>query len=197
MDYSGPRGSVALEVDAPGALCRWWFCCCCPPQPSAQSVSFSGTTASLNAGRVNLCGPDQAATPCFATFPLTYKVTESGTLGVPDVLTQGSPDLDFTLATTGNTCEGLVTAGTSCVVNVRFTPKYPGTRPGGVQVTDKTGKVLATTLIYGTGVGAQIGFLPGTVTVLDIRESSGNVPIVYGMSADGAGDLFVVYEISR
>ena len=76
-----------------------------------------------------------------------FNVTAGGTLGVPKVLTLGVPGQDFQLAAT--TCTGNVATGSSCIVNVAFTPKSPGVRPGAVQITDESGNVLATRLAPG------------------------------------------------
>ena len=74
----------------------------------------------------------------------------SETLGTPKVLTGGAPNLDFTLAS-GSTCTGASSAGATCTVNVTFAPLAAGTRNGSVEITDGSGNVLATTLIYGFG----------------------------------------------
>jgi hypothetical protein len=156
-----------------------------PESAHAQAVTFAGTTPSVNFGKVNVCvaGKDIPG-PCSAMLTLTYKVTSSGTLGTPEVVTGGQPNLDFTLAS-GSTCTGSVTVGTTCVVKATFTPKYPGQRPGGVLITDGSGKVLATTLIYGFGIGAQIEFGSPVSTPI-----SGPEPSYF--TVDGAGDLFGV-----
>ncbi len=57
---------------------------------------------------------------------------------------------------------------------------------GTVQIVDNSGNVLATTLIYGVGVGPQIGFEPGVQTLV-----SGSWIQAYGLAVDGSGDLFV------
>jgi len=81
-----------------------------------------------------------------------------------------------------------VKAGASCSVVVNFAPKYPGTRPGSVLITDGSGTVKAKTLIYGGANGPQIGFVPGIAIQLPYPET------VYGprsLAVDGAGDVFV------
>ena len=161
----------------------------------AQGVSYAGAEPSVNFGNVNLC-PSGASTPapCSATLTLTYHVTASGTLATPKVLTQGSPNLDFTLAS-GGTCTGNVTGGGLCTVNVTFTPQYPGQRNGAVQIVGKNEKVLATTLIYGNATGPQIGFAPASDTVLPLPDSS-TIYGLPGVAIDGAGDVFLSFENS-
>ncbi len=158
----------------------------------AQSVSFAGTSLSVNFGNVNLCKPGSVApAPCDETLTLKYNVTASGTLGAIHVVAQGTPNLDFTLAG-GSTCTGNVTAGNACVVNVKFAPLFAGTRPGGVYLTDDSGNVLATTLIYGYGVGPQIGTTSDPI-LKSLSPAEQALPPVLGV-LDGAGDLFVAND---
>jgi hypothetical protein len=161
------------------------LCCLSIPPLSAQTLTFAGASP-VNFGNVNLCAAGKTTpAPCSATVALTYNVTESGTLGPIKVLTLASPNLDFTLAA-GTTCAGAVVAGTKCVVEVNFAPRYPGARPGAVVITDESGKYLATTSILGSGVGPQIGFDPGTLLTLPYTFAGYVTPAL-----DGANDIFV------
>ncbi len=113
-------------------------------------------TISVNFEGVNVCAPGATTpAPCNETLTLNYTVTTSGTLDTPQVLTGGAPNLDFTLAS-GSTCSGAVSAGSTCVVNVMFAPKFVGTRSGSVEITDGSGNVLAYVPVYGTGNGPQV-----------------------------------------
>jgi large repetitive protein len=155
----------------------------------AQTVVYAGTAPSLDFGSVNVCPSGATApAPCSKTLTLTYKVTYPGTLLTPEILTVGSPNLDYTLAP-GSTCIGPVERNTTCTVNVKFTPRYPGERMGGVLMTRSTGTIIATTPIYGTGIGPQVGFVPGNWKVFSNSDFG-----VYGIdgiyAANGAGDVF-------
>ena len=173
-------GALALWV-SPGALL-------------AQSLTYTGSKPWVNFGSANLCKPGQfAPAPCSKTLTLEYKVTGGGTLGTPKVLTQGSPDLDFTLAN-GSTCIGGVTTGETCAVNVTFGPRYAGSVGGAVQVTSETGTVLATTPILGTGTGPQIGTLTNGIVTEYLPWS---LPISAEIAIDGAGDVFQVNPYSK
>jgi len=136
-------------------------------------------THSVNFGGTYLCASGQ--TPCSTTLTLNFSVNENVALGTPQVLTGGTPNLDFTLAS-GSTCTGAIAAGSFCTVNVTFSPLALGTRNGTVEIVDGAGTVIAATPIYGVGAGepvaqvsistlqfGQIGFgstetLPLTVT---------------------------------
>jgi sugar lactone lactonase YvrE len=114
----------------------------------------------VNFGSVNVCPSGQTApTPCSTAMTLNVTVTSSGTLGTPRILTQGAPDLDFTLAS-GNTCTGDLAAGASCQVMVDFAPRAAGMRSGAVEVLDQYGDVLAAANLYGSGTAPAIAFSP-------------------------------------
>jgi hypothetical protein len=105
---------------------------------------------SINFGGANVCTHGTPA-PCSQTLTFNYKVNSNVTFGAPKILTGGKPNLDFTLGT-GSTCTGTVTAGSSCTLNVIFTPLAAGTRNGTVEITDTYGNVRATTPVSGLGV---------------------------------------------
>jgi hypothetical protein len=160
-----------------------------PVMLHAQSLTFAGATPSVNFGNVNLCAAAKTTpAPCSKALTLTYNVTQGGKLGAPSVVTQGLPNLDFTLAT-GSTCTGNVTQGTTCTVNATFAPKFAGVRAGGLLITDSSGKVLAATLIYGNGVGPQIGFIPAAPVVLPALSTLAGYSV---LAVDDGGDVFVL-----
>ena len=137
-------------------------------------------------GSVNVCPPGGTIpAPCSETMKLTFNVNVSGTLGIPKVLTRASPNLDFTLAS-GSTCNGAVNAGSTCSVNLTFTPGFAGDRSGAVEVIDTSGNVLSKVFLHGVGTGPEIGFMPANETAL---EGPFNAPS--GIAVDGAGDVFL------
>ena len=149
-------------------------------------------TVSVSFGRINVC-PTNATTPapCTGAVTLNYSVTAGTTLLDPVVTTGGAQGLDFTVAP-NSTCTGTVT-GTTCVVNVTFTPSASGLRAGAVTVT-QAGECEflpcnlphATTPISGTGLapdaaifGIIYGYQPATASA-DIS----------GVAVDGAGNYY-------
>jgi hypothetical protein len=164
------------------------------PAASAQTVTYAGTGA-VNFGSVNVCPSGKTTpAPCSQTVTLTYSVTESGTLGTPKALTYGAPDLDY-IAASGSTCSGSVTKGDTCKVNVTFAPTQPGARNGAVEVVDSSGNVLASTYIYGTGIGPRISFSPAaTARTINIAGSSPTFPYAGPIAVDGNGNIFIAIE---
>jgi sugar lactone lactonase YvrE len=152
-------------------------------------------TVAVNFGNVNVCPAGQTTpAPCSQTLTLNYNVTNpigSLSFGAINVVTQGTPNLDFTLAS-GSTCTGTVFGGsTACTVNVTFTPLAPGVRMGAVQLYDNLGNLLATTMVHGIGQGPVIAFGPGTQTTVPSSGLPGGLSDATGVAVDGAGDIFV------
>ena len=120
-----------------------------------------------------------------ATVTVTFQ--SAGTLGSISVLTQGATAQDFTNAGGGTCATGNAYAGgAACTVIVTFTPKYAGTRYGGVLLEDGSGNELATGYVYGTGTGPQVIFTPGTQSVSGIGLNAPD-----GVAVDGSGNIFV------
>jgi YVTN family beta-propeller protein len=142
--------------------------------------------AAVNFGNVNICPAGQTTpAPCSQTLTLNYNVNADVTFAAnPTVVTQGAPNLDFTLSST--TCTGAVSAGSSCTVNVTFAPLAPGVRMGAVQLLDNSSNLLVTTMIPGIGQGPAIAFGPGAQTTVASGLSD-----PYGVAVDAAGDVFI------
>jgi sugar lactone lactonase YvrE len=134
--------------------------------------------------------------------PVTIQTT--GTLGTVEVLTQGSPKLDFTLYSMG-TCATV--AGQTCTVSVSFSPRFPGLRFGAILILDAgDGHVLGSRNISGTGQGSLSVMSPGQITTLagDGCLSDGPCPtsgvtpatkaalnLPLGEAIDTAGNLYI------
>ncbi len=132
-----------------------------------------------------------AATP--ATQTLTFTFTSSGTTVTPAVVTQGVSGLDYTDAGTG-TC---TTAGSSyswnvgdtCTVDVKFDPKHPGPRDGGVVLSGTSLGVNYTTTVYlqAAATGPQVIFSSNSV-----QSSLGSgLSTPQGITVDAGGNIFV------
>ncbi len=140
----------------------------------------------VNFGNVNVCPAGQTTpAPCSQTLTLNYNVVATTTFGTINVVTQGAPNLDFMLSS-GGTCTGTVSAGSSCTVNVTFAPLAPGVRMGAVQINDNLGNLLVTTMVHGVAQGPAIAFGPGVQTAVGSGLSH-----PYGVAVDGAGDVFI------
>lgn len=131
------------------------------------------------------------------------RIQTAGTLGTVKVLTQGSPNLDFTLSAI-ESCP--TSPGQVCNVSVSFLPKYPGVRFGAVVVLDTHGDTLASQSISGVGIGSLSVMTPGEISTLagdgclsdgacptsgstQATQSAINLPL--GAATDAAGNLYI------
>lgn len=144
--------SFAARFVAPLAFV---FLACAPAVLSGQTA-----TPPVNAMDFGSSAVGTAA----AQTAVTFTVVSGGTMGTPLVLTQGTPNLDFTLGT-ASTCTGAVGSGT-CIVNVIFKPRAPGQRMGAVELTNSSGKVVATAFVYAMGTGPSAMLAPGTIRTI-------------------------------
>jgi len=160
---------------------------------ASYSDGNSGATFQGNSGFGTVAlNPSSNVGTTTSSFPVALTFTAAGTLDSISVLTQGAANLDFKDAVTGDTCSGNYIIGATCIVNVIFTPKYPGTRYGAVVLKDASGNLLATTYIDGTGIGAQVNFPPGTMSTLaQTYTSASGFNIPYGVAVDASGNVFV------
>ena len=144
-----------------------------------------------NFGNINVCpGGTNAPSPCSNTLALTYNFPTTSNLGGIQVLTQGTPNLDFNQAN-GNTCTGTIQAGTSCTLNVTFAPSAPGLRQGAVNIYDNgvPANLLVSTLIYGNGQSAVATFSP--LVTNPLSSGTFNLSGPKGVALDAAGNVFV------
>jgi DNA-binding beta-propeller fold protein YncE len=134
--------------------------------------------------------PTTAVGSTSSAVTIAFTFDTGGQIGAPVVLTRGAANLDFADAGTGtcttNGTSQTYSAGDTCTVDVKFTPKYPGQRMGAVQLTTTSGTMIATSLIYGTGTGPQVVFSPGTQTTVGSGLHGPS-----GVAVDGNGNVYI------
>jgi sugar lactone lactonase YvrE len=124
-----------------------------------------------------------------STVPLQFTFDTSGILGSKSVLTTGSASLDFADAGGSNCAAGTTySAGATCTVAVKFTPRAAGASLGAAILKDSLGYVIATGYVYGSGTGAQLAYLPWTENVMPV---SGTLPEPGALAVDANRSLFV------
>ena len=121
---------------------------------------------------------------------LTFTFDSGGTIGAPLVLTKGEAGRDINDAGTGtcttNGSSKVYSAGDSCTIDVVFSPRYSGSREGAAVLTDASGTRIATAYLYGQGVGPQITFMPGKITILLTQNYAAP-----SIDVDEAGNLYL------
>jgi len=117
---------------------------------------------------------------------VTVTIPSAGTPSNISALTEGAPNLDFTV--TGGTCAAgtAYAAGATCSVRVMFAPQFAGTRYGAVVLSNANG-VLGTAYLQGTGSAPQAIFLPGVQAAV-----GGHFGEPQSVAVDGSGNFYVV-----
>jgi hypothetical protein len=136
-----PAGSLSLTAPAPPAGCP-------------QGASFT------------YCNEPTAGTS--SSFAFTLRNTSGSTVSniviSPAFVQSGTnpPPAPTNFTTTSTSCTGTLTAGSSCVINVAFTPLMPGPLVGQLQVTDGVAADTVSLNLSGTGDDFSIVIAPGT-----------------------------------
>ena len=137
---------------------------------------------------------------------VSVTIQSGGTVGTVEVLTQGSPNLDFTSSGGGTCASGFYAGGQTCSLSVGFAPRYPGVRLGAVVILADDGHVMASQGLFGVGTGSLSVMAPGEISTLagdgclsDGACSTGgstqattealNLPM--GETTDGAGNVYI------
>ena len=163
----------------------------------ADTFGFNIKELQWSAGNFGPVNVNSTAGPINMLFQF-YGGSGEATLTGTQVLTEGATGLDFTDAHLGNcSTSNSYSAGDFCWVNVDFTPLYPGTRMGAVQLLGTSGAVLANGYVSGMGMGPQINysypqFNFSTVSRIAGSFSPYNLTNPFGAAVDYSGNVYVV-----
>ncbi len=151
---------------------------------TAASMLLEEKSSQVDFGPVSVGGASSTS------IALTFQFSSTTTLNSKtpyQILTMGAPGEDFTDAGSATCTATTFSSGSTCVVNVTFSPKLAGTRNGAVILMDSSGNEQGTAYIAGTGQAPQIGYLSGVQTVI--------VPCCTywpaGVAVDGNGAVYV------
>ena len=149
--------------------------------PALQSFTLTVAQAQGVFGVPYSFGPTNGGSP--QLLLLGFTLATPTTFGPTSVVTQGTTNLDYTLGST--TCVGTLPAGSTCFVTVIFSPLAPGLRMGGVELTNTSGGLVASTLISGIGLEPAIAFGPG------VQSTVVGGSLASGVDVDAAGNIFI------
>ena len=163
---------------------------------TATSTGLASAAANSIVDPVEVNLPTSPVGTPSSTITVTIPFATATGLGTPavQVVTQGAAHgLDFSNVGTGTCTDGAaIAAGSSCTVDVVFTPKYPGIRYGAAILDDESGNVLTTIYLSGTGTGPMVNFLPGTGLPVAEPEPPYNLQAPASSQVDASGNIYVV-----
>jgi hypothetical protein len=146
--------------------------------PDATAVDANGNVFIADGGASLLLeekasqvdfGPVSVGATSSTSIALTFQFSATVTLNSKtpyQILTTGVTGWDFGDAGSATCTATTFTAGSTCAVNVTFSPRLAGTRNGAVILMDSNGNVQGTAYISGTGQAPQIGFTAAAQTVI-------------------------------
>ncbi|HEY6293081.1 MAG TPA: choice-of-anchor D domain-containing protein [Terriglobia bacterium] len=133
---------------------------------SPQTISLAGTgqaapIASLQPATITFTGQSVGTTSAAQTVTLSN--SGSATLSVTSISFTGANRGDFAQT---NTCAASIAAGSSCTINVTFTPAAAGTRTANLSVADNAVGSPQTVSLGGIGADFSLAVAPSTTTTL-------------------------------
>ncbi|TAM82207.1 MAG: choice-of-anchor D domain-containing protein [Acidobacteria bacterium] len=142
-------------------------------------VGLSLTALAFGKQNVGTTSPSQA---------ITLSNTGNGSLGISGISITGSSSGDY--SQTNNCGTGLV-AGTSCTINVTFTPTAAGTRTANLTFTDNALNSPQAVTLTGTGAMPSV---PAFVQVQNNIDTSGTAFTSFSVNiTTQSGDLLVAF----
>ncbi len=124
-----------------------------------QTVTLSGTGLAPSGVSLAPASPDNFGAVGVGTASSAQTVTLSNKTGVPLSLASITTSGDFSVVQGGGNCpvggSATVAAGSSCTVQVKFTPTAAGARTGVLTVTDDSVASPQTLQLTGTGIDFQ------------------------------------------
>jgi len=144
-----PAGSLSLTAPAPPAGCT-------------QGASFT------------YCNEPTAGTSASVAFTVrnTSASTVSNIVISPAFVPAGTnpPPAPTNFTTTSTSCTGTLTSGSSCVINVAFTPLTPGPLVGQLVVSDGIAADTVSENLAGTGDDFSLAVAPGTSPEVTVNQ---------------------------
>jgi trimeric autotransporter adhesin len=129
---------------------------------SPQLVAMTGTGVSaVSLAPAGLSFPLQINTTSSAPQSITLTNNQTITLNISGITLTGSNSSSFSQI---NTCGAALTAGSSCVITVTFTPNLTGSNTAIVSIADDAPGSPQTATLFGLGTGATATMTPTTLT---------------------------------
>ncbi|WP_420239809.1 Ig-like domain repeat protein [Telmatobacter bradus] len=126
------------------------------------------------------------------TFPVVFNFTSTVAPATIQVFTQGKTGQDFQDAGSSTCTAGSsYTSGSSCTVNVNFTPLFAGARYGAIVFYDSSNNPLLRAFIGGGGLGPVLTIDQSTLTAPAPTINSSALKVPYSVKPDLFGNIYI------
>jgi len=146
-----PSGSLTVSDNAPG-----------DPHKVKLNGTYSAPSAGVTTTSLTFNSQNVGTTSGAQTVALNN--TGKASLSIAHIVLGGANSGDFAQT---NTCGSSVAAGSSCTINVTFTPTAVGARTASLTITDNSDNLAGNTQtvsLSGTGAGAGVSLSPPFLT---------------------------------
>jgi hypothetical protein len=159
-----------------------------PTSPQTVSLSGTGTEPIAGISPATLLFGDQPLNTTSAAQPVTLSNTGSAALAVNGITITGANSGEFSQS---NNCGVSVAAGTSCTINVTFTPTLSGARSATLSVSDSDTTSPQTVALSGTGIILIVSVSPTTLPFSDQLVNTASVAQLVTLSNTGSAALAI------
>src|SRR5207249_2691745 len=119
---------------------------------------------------------------------VTFSNTSNGTVSISSIAFSGGASGDF--AETNN-CGGSVAAGSSCTINVTFTPSATGTRSSQLAITDNASGSPQQVSVSGTGTAPGVQLSPTSLNFGNQAVNTTGAPQTVTLTNSGSSALTI------
>lgn len=159
--------------------------------PQSFSLQGTGAAAAANLSPTTVTFGNVSTNTTSADQPVTLSNTGTATLNISSIVVT-SP---FVYDTGASNCGTTLNGGSSCTIEVAFSPTAPGSQTGTLTVMDNAGvgqpTLTQTTSLSGTGLQAVANLTPGSLTFNNQLLGTSSVAQPVQLSNTGGGALSI------
>lgn len=131
---------------------------------SPHTVNLTGTGTVVSLSPTSIAFGNQNLGSSSAPVPVTLTNNGVNPLTITGIVTTNLPFTQNNTCIPSGAISGTLAGGTSCTINVTFTPLSAGPIRSTVSVSDNGGASPQSVVLTGTGVGPQVNLIPGNLT---------------------------------
>ena len=156
--------------------------------PQSVGLSGNGVASGVSVSPASLAFGNQQVGTTSAPQAVTFSNTSNGTVSINSIAFSGGASGDFAEA---NNCGGSVAAGSSCTINVTFTPSATGTRSSQLAITDNASGSPQQVSVSGTGTAPGVQLSPTSLNFGNQAVNTTGAPQAVTLTNSGSSALTI------